>query len=400
MKKNKLIILKGEMDMKSRWHKSKMSILCRVTNPYSIFFHIAGIICIIWFVLRVLPAPHRAYYPCQQISKTMALSYIAFWGILWSALFHGLALWIRKVKSKTAAFTPIILVSFILIFSVTSITYADTYIDEKNEITSWDPIPRDPIGTPLGVNPGRVVWIWDPNATESNLDGYWWMKENNHQTAIDKMFSSGIQELSGETDDYTAWDTLFRYFNQVQGRGDIGYQHDEKIAIKINLNNCYGSYNREDNDRDASPYVVKALLRHLVDTVGVAQEDITIYDASRRISDWFYNRVYYETYPDSPLTQEFTDINFIDAEGGAPGRQKVVASTQRIYFANGLYRTLPICVIDADYLINIPLLKRHPLNNGYGVTLSGKNMFGTWIEDIPPIHTYHESGHILGNPAP
>ena len=381
-------------------HKIKKKILTKMMNSNGIMFHIAGIICIIWFLIRVVPKPDRITYPCQQISKSIAVGYIAFWSVLWGSLFFGLGLWVKRVKLKTTAFLPVILTVFVLIFSVTSNIYAETYIDEKNEIEIWEPIPNQPIGTPRGVNPGRVTWVWDPDATESELTGFWWYKENNHQTAIDKMFSSGIQELSGETDDYTAWDTLFRYFNQVHGRGDIGYQHDEKIAIKINMNNCYGSYNHEDNDRDASPYVVKALLRHLVDTVGVAQEDIIIYDATRPIPDWFYNRVYYETYPDSSLIQEFKDVNFIDAEGGASGRQKVVASTQRIYFSNGLYRTLPICVIDADYIINMPLLKRHPLNNGNGVTLSGKNMFGTWIEDVAPIHTYHESGHILGNPAP
>ena len=32
-----------------------------------------------------------------------------------------------------------------------------------------------------------------------------------------------------------------------------------------------------------------------------------------------------------------------------------------IYFHDGTIRTLPCCVIDADYLINIPLLKKHPI---------------------------------------
>jgi len=46
----------------------------------------------------------------------------------------------------------------------------------------------------------------------------------------------------------------------------------------------------------------------------------------------------------------------------------------------------------------MPLLKRHP--NQYGVTLSAKNMFGTWIESISDIHNYHTSAFIKGNPAP
>ena len=46
----------------------------------------------------------------------------------------------------------------------------------------------------------------------------------------------------------------------------------------------------------------------------------------------------------------------------------------------------------------MPQLKKHPRENG--VTLSGKNMFGTWIEPVADIHPYHYSAHILGNSAP
>lgn len=372
---------------------SRKKLLMKITSFKGVWFHIVGIACLLWFLVRVLPAPHRSQYPCQQVSRTMALSYIAYW----SVVFFGLTVWIRQVKLKTAALIPAILVIFIF----TGMVFAGNYFDNNNNAVAWNPITKDPIGTPVGINPGRVVWVWNPDATESELQGYWWEDVNNDQTAVEQMFSSGLQELTGELDDYTAWNSLFRYINQIRGRGDVGYQSGEKIAIKINMNNCWDSrnrYSREDNDRDASPYVVKALLRHLVDTVGVAQDDITIYDASRPIPNWFYNRVYYETYPASPLVPEFPNVRFIDDTGGAPGREKVVASNERIYFSTGLYRTLPTCVVNAEYIINMPLLKMHPINNG--VTLAGKNMFGTWIEAVDEIHEYHESGQIMGNPAP
>jgi len=380
----------------------KKKLLMKIKNLKGIWFHIIGIACLIWFLIRVIPAPHRSQYPCQQISIPIALGYIAFW----SVLFHGLLRWIRKVKLRTSAILPAISVVFIIIFTVTGIVFADNYFNYGASSEPWDPIPKVPIGTPQGVNPGRVVWIWNPDATESNLNGYWWKTENNNQMVIDQMFSSGVQGLTGAEDDHTAWDSLFKYFNQVHGHGETGYQTGEKIAIKVNLNNCWDyyidPYTAKDNDRDASPYVLKALLRQLVNTISISQEDITVYDASRPMANWFYNRVYYETYPAMPLVPEFPDINYVDAEGGDQGRQKVEASTEKIYFADGtgLYRTLPTCVVDSKYIINMPLLKRHPLNNGNGVTLSGKNMFGTWIEPVAKIHSYHESGHILGNPAP
>lgn len=381
------------------FHKNKPNLLIKLLNYQGLLFHLAGIVAIIWFLFRVLPRPDRIRYPCQQMSVSIALGYIAFWSLLWSAIFHGIGLWIKKVKYKTSAFAPVILVAFVLIFSITSNVYGVNKTDDEYKIIRWDPIPKEPIGTPYGYNPGRVVWTWNQNATEKELISYWWKNENNNQTIIDQMFSLGIQSLAEVGDDYSAWDLLFKYFNQQHGHGNVGYQDGEKIAIKINLNNC-GSYTLEDNDLDANPYVIKAILRQLVNTVNVAQEDITIYDASRQMADWFYNRVYYEEYPADPLVAEFADVHYVDSNGGASGRNQVVASTERIYFAAGScqYRTLPNCVFQADYLINVPILKRHPINTG--VTLAGKNFFGTWMEPVSDVHNYHQLSFTQGNPAP
>ncbi len=386
--------------MKKRFHKPQFSrirdyFLKEIYNKQSIWFHLIGIACIIWFLVRILPKPDRIRYPCQQMSITVAIGYIAFWTVL----FHSLGLWIKKIKLKTTALAPSILAVLIILFTITGPVFAnnDSYLSISYE--RWDPIPNEPIGTPQGYNPGRVSWVWNSNATEEELTGYWWNKVNNNQTIIDHMFSLGIKKLAGVNDDLIAWDRLFKHFNEKHGYGEVGYQNGEKIAIKINLNNMF-SYEEEDNDRDASPYVVKALLRQLVNIVNVAQEDIFIYDASRQMANWFYNRVYYEEYPADPLVPEFPQVHYVDSQGGASGREQVVASTTRVYFAAGScsYRTLPTCVVDADYLINIPLLKRHPINTG--VTLAGKNFFGTWIEPVSDIHPYHQLSFTLGNPAP
>jgi hypothetical protein len=378
----------------------KKKLLLKLKNVRGIWFHIVGIACLIWFAIRVLPAPHRSQYPCQQLSFSIAIGYIAFW----SGLFYLLSKWIKNVKFRTSAIAPSILVIFIILFSISGFVFANNY-DDKNEFsTTWNPLPNDPIGNPYGLNPGRVVWVWNPEATESDLNGYWWNKENNNQEVIEQMLSDGLKGLIGEENDYTSWDLLFKHFNDEHGYGEVGYQTGEKIAIKINLNNnwdLYGStYKSKDNDRDASPYLVKALLRSLINTVGVAEEDITVYDASRKMGNWFYNRVYYKDYPADPLDVEFENVNFVDSTGGAEGRQKVESSSEKIYFTHesNVVRTLPTCVVDAKYIINMPILKRHPIN--HGVTLSGKNFFGTWIEPVMDIHEYHESSFTLNNPAP
>jgi len=385
--------------MKHHAHHKTSRLWEKLTGWKGIWFHVAGIIAIIWFLVRVVPKPTRAQYPCQQVAMSLSLGYIAFWGIM----FTGLIVWMRKAKTKFMKTTPALLASFVVLFTITGAVFATNYFSQSEPApVAWTPIPKEPMGVPAGANPGRVVWEWNPNATQQDLTGYWWEEQNNNQSVIDRMVASGIKQLAGTSNGTQAWETLFAYFNQVHGNGNQGYQPGEKIAIKLNFNNALGGtgdpYTKEDNDRDASPYVVKALLRQLVNVVGVPQDDITIFDASRPIADWFYNRLYYETYPADPLVPEFPSIHYVDSTGGATGREQVVASTTKMYFADGTIRTLPTQVVDAKYLIDMPILKRHPLN--YGVTLSGKNFFGSFIEPVSDIHPYHLSGLIMGNPAP
>ena len=383
--------------MKKHHHIHRDYFFKKVFDHKGIWFHLVGIACIIWFLIRVVPAPHRAKYPCQQVSITVALGYIAFWGVL----FAGLKIWLRHAKWNTSKVLPSIVVICVILLMISGAVFAVNYYNEDNPISDWDTIPKEPIGVPKGANPGRVVWVWNPDSTEKELTGFWWEKYNNNPDVINQMYSEGIQALAGEEDDFTAWDSLFKHFNKVHDNGEVGYQNGEKIAIKINMNNGYsGSYNREAADVDASPYVVKALLHQLIDVVGVAGEDITVFDSSRKLMDWFYNRVYYEEYPADPLVPEFTDVHFVDSHGGAPGREQVIASQQRVYFAAGSceYRTLPTVVSEADYLINMPITKRHVAER---VTLAGKNWFGSWVEDVVSVHDYHEIGFTaMGNPAP
>ncbi|MEF8848614.1 MAG: DUF362 domain-containing protein [Candidatus Thermoplasmatota archaeon] len=368
----------------------KRKIKHKLKNAKGIWFHIAGIACLIWFLIRVIPKPTRSQYPCQQVAIPVALGYIAFWSIL----FQGTIFWIKKAKRKTTKIAPALMMIFVLLFSITGISFAENFQDIEKSNTEWTPNPKEPIGSPAGYKPGRVVWTWNPNATEKNLDGFWWKERNNDQMVIEKMFSQGLQKLTDTESDQQAWNKLFKYFNKQKNKGDIGYQKGEKIAVKLNLNNCWNlfgikdSYVKKDNERDASPQVTKALLKQLITKAGVPQDKITLFDATRKMANWFYDIVY----------PNFPKVNYVDEAGDAPGRKKVIPSSEKICFVDGTEITLPECVTEADYLINMPLLKKHPINNG--ATLSGKNFFGTFIEPVQQIHPYHKSGLIMGNAAP
>ena len=368
----------------------KHQIFHKLKHAKGIWFHIGGIICFLWFLIRVLPAPHRSQYPCQQVAIPIAFGYIAFW----TAMISGLFYWMQKVKTKTAALTPILLIIILFVSTMSGIGFAYSSQTLENPYEPWNPLPKQPMGIGQGIYPGRVVWVWNPDATQQDLDGYWWYEQNNDQQVINTMISKGIQSLTDQETNEDAWNALFTSFNSKQNNEQKSYQPHEKIAIKVNLNNCYNpfdfidDYQTEDNQRDAHPMVVKSLIQQLVTVIGVNPSDITVYDVSRPMPNWFYNQI----------AADYPTVNYVDKKGDAPGRTKAEASDATIHFSDGTIRTLPQCVADADYIINMPILKQHPIN--HGVTLSGKNMFGTFLEPVLHLHPYHKSGQIMGNAAP
>ena len=138
-----MLIMMEFLDMKFSLHRFKRKILHNMKNMKGIWFHLAGIACLIWFLIRVLPKPDRIRYPCQQMALGLAVGYITFWGVLWSGVFLGLRLWVKRVRYKTAAYVPVLLVACILIFSVTSNVYADVFINEKEKVEIWTPTVKE-----------------------------------------------------------------------------------------------------------------------------------------------------------------------------------------------------------------------------------------------------------------
>ncbi len=87
--------------MKKGYFKHKLNFLWERFHKNKLWFHIVGLIAIIWFLFRVVPKPDRIRYPCQQMAIATASGYVAFWVILWSALFHGVGLWMRRAKTRS-----------------------------------------------------------------------------------------------------------------------------------------------------------------------------------------------------------------------------------------------------------------------------------------------------------
>ena len=237
----------------------------------------------------------------------------------------------------------------------------ELYVQEVHG-SKIDSIP--PLGVERGIFPGRVVWVHDPDVAKwDGANGNWWDDANTSQIETDKMLPAALTSLTGEKKQSKAWDALFRYFNKSKKNKDEGYLVNQKIAIKINENNTYS--HADDNELNASPQLVLTLVRSLIKDAGVQQKNITVFDASRFITDNVFNRCH----------AEFPDIVFVDNTGN-DGRVKTTYVENAIPYSvdNGqLAKGLATCAVEADYLINMALLKGHV---GQGVTLCAKNYYG------------------------
>ncbi|MFC1793602.1 LamG-like jellyroll fold domain-containing protein [Planctomycetota bacterium] len=359
---------------------------------------LTGLVSLAWFLVRVIPKPSRATYPCQRMAAPLASGFVVWLlGIVGSSLAYHRA---RRLLSQSRYLMAGICASL----AVTAIWWSLSMSNSDPASAAFIPTepPNNPIGIAKGIHPGRVVWIREPDATSwDSSTGRWWDDDNTNQKIVDYMAHKSIRALTGESDDIQAWDALFRHFNQINGFGDVSYQYGEKIAIKINMNQDAGApISPGWNPRAGmpSPHVVYALLDQLINKAGVPGSAITVYDASRYIGDPIYDKV--RSNPD----QNFQSVAFVVAPVTArDGRIAAQLDQDNPVYTKGGITYLPQCVTKAKYLINMALLRPHQF---FGVTLCAKNHFGSvrypdglmqtnWTS--LPLHNYGMRGNPMGS---
>ena len=334
-------------------------------------FPITGLAALVWFLIRVIPKPSRATYPCQRAVAPLASGFV-----VWLLGLVGSTMFVRKArrhrrKARYAVAVACFVAAVFAIWWSAGMTGRYARAEYGGTFTPVDP-PNSPMGVGKGVHPGRVVWVHDPrSATWEKGTGYWWNDDYTNPEWVREMFSNSIQWLTGQATDSGAWESIFRYYNQRHDKVGIGYQQGEKIAIKCNLNQC-SSHGNEGNKSYTAPQLLEALLKQLVNVVGVAPSDITVYDASRRVPSTLY---------DLCSGRDLVGLRFADTAGG-DGRIRAERDPKAMIHPSNPGvppRWMPDFVSEASYLINLAGLKGHVLT---GATLCAKNHFGsTWVED-------------------
>ena len=358
-----------------------------------------GLLALLWFLLRVIPKPSRAAYPCQRVAFPLASAFV-----IWLAGAIGSIAAIRRAK-RCMAHSRYILCVLLVAVSIGSIWLAQSITTDETVLAD-EPVANAPIGVAKGIYPGRVVWVHDPNATDWNGlgDGHWWESNHTSQAAVDKMMSRAVQALSGEQSDAAAWDALFRHFNQTHGKPDAGYKPGEKIVVKVNFVGCIRIWNSsaaakiEDYNlgnadyMNTSPQMIIAVLRQLVNEAGVSETDITVGDTLCYFPNEFYTMCH----------EQFPNVQYMEYLGRF-GRTASKPSSVPLYWstpnaAGTATDYVPASYAEAEYLINLANLKSH--GDYAGVTLCAKNHYGSLGRKPARVPGYYDLHKDLPFPTP
>jgi hypothetical protein len=367
--------MKEKNTLTAAWKLRLNNMFSRVRIPAKITFIIVGLVSVVWFLVRVIPKPQRATYPCVRATAPWASAFVIYiLGI--SASAFSFKRFGKHIKNSRYALAMVFVLAGATIAFVTipfSQSSGKAAVLNQTAFT-----PNTPIGVAKGIKPGRVVWVHDADATDAsctNTNGDYWF-QNTNQDVVEGMLYSAIKSIADKTNIKEAWEAIFKYYNNNHSKGDVGYTAREKIYIKLNLTtSCCGNWSNQTNKTswldhmDSTPQLCLALLRHLVYVVGVEQTDIYMGDPFRRFHDVYWNM----------LTTEFPNVHYMDGNGYNGREQTTLTSQAILKFSNGTdHARIPQEYVDAAYLINMPCLKTH--NEG-GITLAAKTHQGSIIAD-------------------
>jgi len=359
-----------------------------------------GLAALLWFLIRVIPKPSRAAYPCQRAAFPVASAFVVWLCLSAGSVFSLVSLrqLVHRFRYVAAALASVAVLAIGLWTLHTRATAAAEIATRYNFVPQTHNVP---LGEARGVFPGRVVWVRDPLAAHWNgqiqsTTDQWWMDSATDQGRVDAMLSTTLRKLSGSTSDQDAWKKIFAYYNHRSRGLEQGYRAGEIVAVKVNLNNS--GVEGPGNIVNVSPQAALAMVRQLVLNAHVPAANIVVYDARRDIYPGLLRKVW----------GEFKDVRFVQADAPDPkqphnpgyGNYHGLEQAQWVdgvsYSANDYHdaKLIPQQIKDATYLVNLALLKAHSYpyaeaeggdEGQTGITMTGKNHFGS-IKGTPELH--------------
>jgi hypothetical protein len=338
-----------------------------------------GIISTIWFLIRVIPKPSRATYPCMRVAAPFMSGLIVYLLSVAGLTFASRMLKLRIINVRYIS-TFLLIFGVLVIFAINPSVNFSSYNQDIPAKTGPDDGANQPFGTAVGVNPGRVIWAWDTMSTVRNPENYHFLPGNYDQEVIYRMFNESVKNLAGKSNVSKSWDAMFRNFNKRKNNVDKGYTRGEKIFIKINQTSGRGILTQSERAKgnysvparpglgtcETIPPIVLSILRQLINEVGIDQADIAIADPQNPTLGHNYDA----------WAAEFPDVKYVDRTFGTFGRTLIYPTKNDLLFYSDKFQTdkLYDIIENADYMINVANLKPH---TGTGITLNAKNHFGS-----------------------
>lgn len=354
-------------------------------NHTKLAFFILGIGSTIWFLIRVIPKPSRAGYPCMKAAAPLMSGFVIYLlGLGGSVLlFKSAYAKLKQARYMAAAAAFIACIVVVMVFNINN---AKSTSANNNLIYGVLPDGANhPMGVGQGIYPGRVIWEWNTAATNENcpntsLSNCFFQQKNNNQDTINKMANNSIKKLSGKKTVKEGWDAIFKSFNKKKSGSTEGYALSETIIIKVNNGQAGWAINSSDLSvsestpiSETTPATVLAILTQLIDTCNVPQEKIYVAEPMTHLYKHMYD-VLHAKYP---------NVKYLDKENRtALGRTTISGWVNDAIVYSDHGADMPtansdaLCneMLDADYMINIAALKAHARG---GITLCAKLHFGS-----------------------
>ncbi len=358
---------------------------------------VAGLLATIWFLIRVIPKPSRAGYPCMRAAAPLMSGFVLYM-LAFTSSFVAFKKSRALFRNRSYAAAMFLVVAGLVSAGVFFVLHNQQPVFAKTTIINEPPDgANNPMGESQGIFPGKVIWAWNPEATNASCDNKpgnaFWDYKNNDTLVIRGMIEESVVELTGANNLKTAWDAIFTNHNVKKNRGNRSYRSDETIFLKINQGTASWLLTATEKAKgfalqqsgpiqpswranhyattETGPFVVLNILRQLVNVAGVPQENIYVGDPMSNIYDHNF-KVWFNEFPNvkyvDKTTEKFNRTYIIDAlnpsmEYSDKGA-RIAEKTER-YFEE---------MENADYMINFACLKSHVRG---GVTLNAKNHFGS-----------------------
>lgn len=220
---------------------------------------------------------------------------------------------------------------------------------------------------------GRVIHVHEPDAVSWDFNTGWYGYFVD-QEVVDAMVEVGLMQLTQTGSATEAWRKLIP-----------GYKQGKTFAIKVNFNNYFTNTPDPDPDINALIEPVNSIIKTLMG-IGVAPEDVTVYDVTH---GWHNGGMPTISFIDRCL---YPGVNF----AAYRGYSNPYSATEFVTFNPPAFPQIPdlaLCnaVVNADYVINMPIPKEHSFT---GVTLGLKNHMGSidrcqFLHRYFPYTTYH-----------